>query len=642
MTRSALDSLLNGWRDADEPSSGSAAAESTGGAGAIESTAADAVADSGAADRDDAPPVAESPATPAPRAADDAPPELAEDDGAPADDASGPADDVGEWLMAEGVVDAAQLTQARKVQKQTPGRRLGDILIDMGVDEAAVQRANAELAGLPFERIDPQSVSERYLHKLGLEYCKNNGIVPLRESGTRIVVGVVEPQNLFMLDEVRQKLGRPVKVVMVTATEETEADVVVDDIIADIGEDDVEVVEDDEEDVDLEKQAGQSPVIRFVNYLIYDAAKNGASDIHIEPQEKRLRIRYRIDGILFEAMNPPHGMHAAIVSRLKIMANLDISERRLPQDGRIRAVVHGRKLDLRLSTLPTGQGEKAVMRILDGRSIKVTLDQLGMPEDTLTIWQHHISQPHGIILVTGPTGSGKSTTLYASLGQMDRNKLNISTVEDPIEYHLDAINQVQVHEKIGMGFSAALRSLLRQDPDVIMLGEIRDGETSKIAVQAALTGHLVLSTLHTNDAPSSITRLLNIGVEPFLIGAAVNAVLAQRLVRKICGECKEQVTPDASLAEHLEMQGISTDTVWQGKGCSKCHNTGYSGRLGLYEMLTLDDTLRDAIARRPNVTEFRRLCVERGMKTLRADGFEKVAQGITSIEEVLRVTHSTI
>lgn len=615
MTRSALDNLLNGLVDSEE-----------------------------------------SPAADAPREDIESQDSVAADEREPATeqqiDQGGAINDVGDWLLAEGVVDSAQVTQARKVQKQTPGKRLGDVLIGMGVDEAAVQRASAELSGLPFERVDPQGIDEKYLSRLGVEYCKANGIVPLRESGTRIVVGVVQPQNLFMLDEVRQKLGRPVKVVMVTAgdvaavaeafTEEEQADLAVDDIIADIEEDDVEVVEEDDEDVDLEKQAGQSPVIRFVNYLIYDAVKNGASDIHIEPQEKKLRVRYRIDGILFEAMNPPHGMHAAIVSRLKIMANLDISERRLPQDGRIRAVVHGRKLDLRLSTLPTGQGEKAVMRILDGRSIKVTLDQLGMPEDTLTIWQHHINQPHGIILVTGPTGSGKSTTLYASLGQMDRNKLNISTVEDPIEYHLDGINQVQVHEKIGMSFSAALRSLLRQDPDVIMVGEVRDGETSKIAVQAALTGHLVLSTLHTNDAPSSITRLLNIGVEPFLIGAAVNAVLAQRLVRKICPECKEQVKPDDSLAEHLEMQGLPNDWVWEGKGCPKCHETGYSGRLGLYEMLTLDDTLRDAIARRPNVTEFRRLCVERGMKTLRADGFEKAAEGITTIQEVLRVTHSTI
>ncbi len=560
--------------------------------------------------------------------------------------------DLGQRLLAEGHVEASQLAQARKVQRQTPGKRLADVLVELGVSEVEVQRNAAELAGLDFERCDVDSVDVRSLDKLGTEYCKANGVMPLREVGSRVVLGVTDPQRLFMLDDVRRRLRRPLKVVMVCATdiaavaealtEDEPDDVAVDDIIKDIAEDDVEVVDDVEEDVDLEKQAGQSPVIRFVNYLIYDAVKNGASDIHVEPQEKRLRIRYRIDGVLFDAMSPPHGMHAAIVSRLKIMSNLDISERRLPQDGRIRAVVQGRKLDLRLSTLPTGYGEKAVMRILDQRSIKVTLAQLGMPENALTIWQHQITQPHGILLVTGPTGSGKSTTLYASLGQMDRNRLNISTVEDPIEYHFDGINQVQVHEKIGMTFAGALRSLLRQDPDVIMLGEIRDTDTSRIAVQAALTGHLVLSTLHTNDAPSSITRLINIGVEPFLIGAAVNGVLAQRLVRRICEHCRQQVEPEKHLVEHLEMHGLDASHVWQGAGCPKCHSTGYAGRVGLYEMLVLDDSLRDAIARRPNVTEFRRLCVERGMRTLREDGFAKVAEGVTTIEEVLRVTHSTI
>jgi type II secretory ATPase GspE/PulE/Tfp pilus assembly ATPase PilB-like protein len=341
-------------------------------------------------------------------------------------------------------------------------------------------------------------------------------------------------------------------------------------------------------------------------------------------------------------MNPPHTMHAAIISRLKIMANLDISERRLPQDGRIRAVVHGRKLDLRLSTLPTAQGEKAVLRVLDSRSISVPLDQLGMDEDSLLMWKNQIKQPHGIILVTGPTGSGKTTTLYASLGQMDRAKLNISTVEDPVEYHLNGITQTQTHEHIGMSFSAALRSLLRQDPDVIMVGEIRDAETGRIAIQASLTGHLVLSTLHTNDAPSSVTRLINIGVEPYLIGSALNACLAQRLVRKICQTCKVETELTEEVAEVLAMQGLSAQSLWIGQGCDQCRNTGYLGRLGLYELLILDDMLRDRIAGNPNVTEFRRLCVERGMVTLRMDGFRKVAAGQTTVDEVMRVTESTI
>ena len=353
-------------------------------------------------------------------------------------------------------------------------------------------------------------------------------------------------------------------------------------------------------------------------------------------------MRYRIDGILFTMMNPPHQMQAAIISRLKIMANLDISERRLPQDGRIRAMVHGRKLDLRLSTLPTPNGEKVVLRILDTRSINVQLDDLGMDEDALLIWKNQIAHPHGIILVTGPTGSGKTTTLYSSLGQMDRAKLNISTVEDPVEYHLGGITQCQTHEKIGMTFASALRALLRQDPDVVMVGEIRDAETALIAIQASLTGHLVLSTLHTNDAPSSITRLINIGVEPFLIGAAVNAVLAQRLVRRICSHCKEMVMPEDGLLEHLAMHGIAMDQLAKGSGCDKCRNTGYSGRVGLYEILILDDHLRDKASGNPAVTEFRRLCIERGMVTLREDGFKKVAKGMTTVEEVLRVTEATI
>jgi type IV pilus assembly protein PilB len=341
-------------------------------------------------------------------------------------------------------------------------------------------------------------------------------------------------------------------------------------------------------------------------------------------------------------MNPPRKMHAALTSRIKIMANLDIAERRLPQDGRIRATVLGRKLDLRVSTVPTPKGEKTVMRILDNRSINVTLDDLGFTEETLMIWKNQIAQPHGILLVTGPTGSGKTTTLYASIQQMDLRKLNVSTVEDPVEYNLANITQIQTHEKIGMTFAAALRSLMRQDPDVIMVGEIRDMDTATIAIQAALTGHLVLSTLHTNDAPASVTRLINIGIEPFLVGAGLNAVLAQRLVRRICKNCGEDRPATEEMQGFLQMHNIQAQTVRHGKGCEKCRKTGYSGRAGLYELLVLDDYLRDQIARSPNVTEFRRLCTGRGMVTLREDGFKKVGTGITTVEEVLSVTEGTI
>ncbi|MEM6258533.1 MAG: GspE/PulE family protein [Planctomycetota bacterium] len=560
-----------------------------------------------------------------------------------------------EELLKAEVVGAEQMTGIKQVIASSPGRRFMDVVLEKADDQAAVQRVVARCAIMGFAELDFDHIeSVKQLEALSADYCLENGVIPIRPYGSRLLLGVVHADDLIIIDEVQVKLGQSVKAVLVTpkdiastidAYREGNAvseEIAVDEIIGDIEEDDVEVVQNEEEDLDLEKQAGESPVIRFVNYLIYNAVKEGASDIHIEPQEKKLQVRYRIDGVLFDAMNPPGHMKNAIVSRLKIMANLDIAERRIPQDGRIRAMVHGRKLDLRMSTLPMVSGEKVVLRILDTRSIQVQLDDLGMSEDMLQMWKQQIKQPHGIVLVTGPTGSGKTTTLYSSLNQMDRQKLNISTVEDPVEYHLGGINQTQTHESIGMSFAGALRALLRQDPDVIMVGEIRDGETSKIAIQASLTGHLVLSTLHTNDAPSAVTRLINIGVEPYLIGTALNAVVAQRLVRKICDHCKEQQPPDDHIAEHLAMQGVSIDEVWVGKGCDKCRNTGYSGRVGLYEMLLLNDQLRDRIAGNPNVTEFRRMCIEGGMVTLRQDGFQKVAKGLTTVDEVLRVTEASV
>jgi type IV pilus assembly protein PilB len=608
------------------------------------------------------PPADESPTTPAPRPQE--PPPAAEDDGdealsaifSPEDaDTQTAQADLGLILLQRKVITPEQLATAERVMKQTPGKRLAQVLMETGVDEVAIQQIVAENARLPFERIDPDAADAydlKALHRLTPEYCKFRLVMPLRQEGTRLVVGTVNPDDVFLLDDVKRRLGvRSIKHVLVTGYDirgviellgEAEAEEYdVDDILSDVDEDDVEVVREEEDEVDI-GEAESSPVVRYANHIIQTALKEGASDIHIEPEERSLKVRFRIDGVLFEMMNPPRKMHAALTSRLKIMANLDIAERRLPQDGRIRATVLGRKLDLRVSTVPTPKGEKTVMRILDNRSINVSLDQLGFSEDTLVIWRNQIAQPHGIILVTGPTGSGKTTTLYSSLRQLDLRKLNVSTVEDPVEYNLTNITQIQTHDKIGMTFAAALRALLRQDPDVIMVGEIRDLETATIAVQAAMTGHLVLSTLHTNDAPSSITRLINIGIEPFLVAAAVNSVLAQRLVRRICAACREEVPVKEEIAEFLTMHGMSTDTVTQGAGCSKCRETGYSGRSGLYEMLILDDHLRDAIARNPNVTEFRRQCTERGMVTLREDGFRKVSAGLTTVEEVLRVTESTI
>jgi len=562
-------------------------------------------------------------------------------------------------LLAEGVVDARMMTAAETIVRTTPGASLVAVLLDQGADEEPLLRAVAKASGLTFEQLDtaknPDATCDgTAVQKLTVRFCKDNLIVPLRTDGHRLVVGTARPDDVFVLDDVRVRLqAKTLKVVVVTPTDIRKSLELYDDgsevaeedvesILGDIGEDDVRIDKASQEEVDLEREAAESPVIRYVNYIIQTAVKEGASDIHVEPGDKQLKVRFRVDGVLIEMMQPPAKMAAAIVSRLKIMANLDISERRLPQDGRIRCTVQGRKLDLRMSTLPATYGEKVVMRILDTKSINVSLDDLGFDENTLTIWKHQIEQPHGIILVTGPTGSGKTTTLYASLRQMDKKEQNISTVEDPVEYHMDGITQTQTHEKIGMTFAKVLKSLLRQDPDVIMLGEIRDLETAQTAIQASLTGHLVLSTLHTNDAPSSITRLVNIGIEPFLIGAAINATLAQRLVRRICSHCKKPAIISDEHREFLEMHGMPATEIYAGGGCDKCRNSGYSGRVGIYELLVIDDHLRDVIARNPNVTEFRRMCCERGMVSLRQDGFAKVQRGQTTVQEILRVTESTI
>ena len=575
--------------------------------------------------------------------------------------------ELGEFLVAVEAVSPQQLTVAQGVAKASPGRRLTDILIEQGADEFKIYKAVASMADVPFERVDLDKGLDggfdgKLLQRLTSDFCKGYSVLPLRvqragpNAPPRVVIGAASPEDVFLLDEVRRRLGvNNVKLVVVPPSDirlaldvvgqsETKAEEMdVSELLSEVEEGDVQVEKIREtQEVDLEAQASESPVIRYVNYIIQSAVKEGASDIHIEPAERKLKVRFRIDGVLFENMNPPASMSAAITSRLKIMANLDISERRLPQDGRIRCTVAGRKLDLRLSTLPNSYGEKVVMRILDTKSINVELEQLGFDPSSLDVWKKAVDEPHGIVLVTGPTGSGKTTTLYASLRQLDKNSMNVCTVEDPVEYHLEGVTQTQMHEKIGMTFSKALRALLRQDPDVIMLGEIRDLETAQIAIQAALTGHLVLSTLHTNDAPSSITRLVNIGLEPFLVGAAVRAVLAQRLVRRLCGTCKFKGTPTEEYAEYLSMNGFNPDDMFLPKGCDKCRNRGYSGRVGIYELLVVDDSLRDIIARNPNVAEFRRTCMERGMVTLRQDGMSKVAKGMTSVEEVIRATEANM
>jgi type IV pilus assembly protein PilB len=561
---------------------------------------------------------------------------------------------VEQLLLERGQITGTQLDEARSLKHTQPGKTIAQILIGMNAaTENQILAAIAETLGLTFEVPEKETVEVAAFELLTVEFIRKQHVAPLRFEGETLVLAMADPNNVFLIDEIRRKTKRNVRVVVAapadiirlleTMSAEEVSNVQVDEIIKDMTDDDVQVVKEINDEVtDLEKLGSESPVIRFVNYLIFDGLKQGASDIHIEPKEKQLKVRYRIDGILFEAMSPPLSMHAAIVSRMKIMANLDIAERRIPQDGRIRAVIQNRKIDLRMSTLPTANGEKVVVRILDQKSINVPLEALGFSENALTIWRKQIEEPHGIILVTGPTGSGKTTTLYSSLRCMDGNRLNISTVEDPIEYHLPQAVQTQVHEKIGMSFSTALRALLRQDPDVVMLGEIRDSETAKTAVQAALTGHLVLSTLHTNDAPSSITRLINIGLEAYLIASAINAILAQRLVRKICPHCRAPYKPTDEMKEFLELQGVEAASLFYGAGCDKCRKTGYTGRLGIYELLVMDDGLRDMVTRNPNVAELRKLCRERGLITLRMDGIDKAIKGLTTIDEILRVTESGV
>ncbi len=556
-------------------------------------------------------------------------------------------DDIADVLLDMGRITSEQLVQVRNEFSANPTDEVETILLKNGLVNADdILEAQAQIRGFEFWHIKPEEAEREAFEKLSIDFIKNNSICPVAIEEETLVVATSEPANIFAIEDVKRQTQMDVKVVVCCAEEievvcdsfgEEKVDYNFDDIISDMT--DVEVVQDQEKDFeDLEKMAGQSPVIKFVNYLISNATNEGASDIHIEPKDKSMKIRYRIDGVLFETMQPPLKMHPAIVSRIKIMSNLDISERRLPQDGKISVIVGGRGIDLRVSTLPTNHGEKVVIRVLDSKSIMRGLEQLGMEADVMAAFSEQIKLPHGILLVTGPTGSGKSTTLYSALSQMDGERLNISTVEDPVEYELDFCNQVQVSEKIGLDFASALRSLLRQDPDIIMMGEIRDCETARIAVQAALTGHLVLSTLHTNDAASSITRLVNIGIDAYLIAASLNAVLAQRLVRKICPDCKEIYEAPENIRKYVERAGVQPKELFHGAGCEKCRNSGYIGRVGIYELMIIDEQFRDMINKDSSAENMRRVFYESKSASLFDDGIIKVKQGLTTIEEVLRVT----
>lgn len=556
--------------------------------------------------------------------------------------------DLADIVAQEGWITVQQAEELRQERRQSgqPFEKL--LAAKFNLSQEQILSAKAKLYGYPFRRLTPEDVDRKAFGKLELKYIQTNLLLPIAVRDNTLILGTTDPANVFAVDDVKRLTGMAVDLVVCLpediqkicdAFDESKINYNIDEVVGQMEE--IELVQDTEDQVeDLEKSAGESPVIKFVNYLLSNALHQGASDIHIEPKEKYTKIRYRVDGILFEAMQAPAKMHAAIVSRLKIMANLDISERRVPQDGKIAVIMGGRGVDLRVSVLPTSHGEKVVVRLLDSKSIMIGLDKMGMEPRVLDAVREQINKPHGIFLVTGPTGSGKSTTLYSALAQMDSVTMNISTVEDPVEYNLEFCNQVQVNEKTGLTFAAALRSLLRQDPDIIMVGEIRDAETARIAVQAALTGHLVLSTLHTNDAPSSVTRMVNIGLEPYLIAASLNAVLAQRLVRRICNHCKEPFHPPDNLKKYLEIGQIEPSELMAGKGCDKCRNSGYSGRCGIHELLIVDENFRELINKDASVNAMRQAFRRSGWPSLFEDGLIKVKKGITTIDEVLRVTEA--
>ncbi len=556
---------------------------------------------------------------------------------------------LGDALVGRGYLTREKLDEALDHQQRTGKTRLlGEILVDMECcTEDQVFECLATGYGVPYAKLEARLMDPNVVELLPREYMDRNLVLPLFCIRDVLTVAVSEPSNLFIIDELRHLTGKDVQIVAATLKDIRrmfaslpDAKVfVIDDIIDDYEQHDVTLIENAIEDIgDLEEIVDQSPVIRLVNYLIYNAVKEGASDIHIEPAERCLRVRYRIDGRLYKSLEVPLNLLGAVTSRIKIMASLDISERRLPQDGRIHVQMGRHKIDLRVSTLPGARGEKTVIRVLDAQQVSLNLGDLGFAEDILQSFQLHVQAPSGLLLVTGPTGSGKSTTLYAGLNEIATMENNVCTVEDPIEYRLPLINQFQVREKIGLTFSSALRTLLRQDPDVIMVGEVRDEETARTAIQAALTGHLVLSTLHTNDAPSAITRLVNMGVEPYLIGAALHMILAQRLVRRVCAQCRQEYEPPRMLRKAIEQMGTEVEAFFKGVGCGNCRNTGFRGRIGIHELLSVSDQLRDAIVAGGSISDLRRIACESGMVTIRHDGLRKVREGITTVEEVIHAT----
>ena len=594
---------------------------------------------------------------------------------------------LGEILVRENLISPQHLREALDYQREHGGR-LGFNLVKLGlVSDDMITAVLSRQYGIPSVNLDLFQIDESVLRLIPQEVAQKHSVLPLSRVGATLTLAMVDPTNVFAMDDVKFMTGLNVEPVVVAeasiqhaiakyygtsreielssvSNDEpvfetsakgsngngaiTHADLVsLDSIDFETGQaEDVEVLEDNEE-IDLStlsRMSEDAPVVRLVNVLLVDALRRGASDIHVEPYEKELRIRFRIDGVLYDVMHPPLKLRDALISRVKIMSKLDISEKRLPQDGRIKIKVkvdsRSRELDFRVSTLPTLFGEKVVLRLLDKENLMLDMTKLGFEPESLVKFQRNIIKPYGMVLVTGPTGSGKTNTLYSALQSLNTVETNIMTAEDPVEFNLMGINQVQMKEQIGLNFAAALRSFLRQDPNIILVGEVRDFETAEIAIKAALTGHMVLSTLHTNDAPSTISRLMNMGIEPFLVATSVNLIQAQRLIRRICKECKYELpTPAEALMEvGFTAEEAKTMKTFKGKGCSVCNNTGYKGRIGLYEVLEVTDEIRELILIGASALELRKKAIDDGMITLRGSGLQKIRSGVTTVEEVVRET----
>jgi type IV pilus assembly protein PilB len=550
-----------------------------------------------------------------------------------------------ELLRSQQLVTEEQLTEARRLASER-GLSLGRVLIELGyLQESALVSILAAQLGLEFVDLSDASIDASAIAMVPEATARRHKCIPVRFEDGRLLVAMADPANVVAIDDIRAMSKREVRAVVATKADvlnainrhyrlDSAAESLVEEASAEVAsQQDIAAVE-------ATASPDDAPIIKLVNLLITQAVNDRASDIHIEPGERSLRVRYRIDGVLHEVMNPPKTVHSGITSRLKIMADIDIAERRVPQDGRLGLVVQGKQIDIRVATLPTVHGEKLVMRLLDKSSVLLRLQDLGFLPQNFDRFEESYKKPYGAILATGPTGSGKSTTLYATLNILNRPGINIITVEDPVEYKLPGVNQIQTNAKAGLTFASALRSILRSDPDIVLIGEIRDRETAQIAVEAALTGHLVLSTLHTNDAPSALTRLTEMGIEPFLVASALDCVVAQRLARKLCDKCKEPYLPadeDLGTVGLLAEGGDEPPKLFRAVGCTACGRTGYKGRFAVHEVMTVSEEIERLVVEKSSSEEIARVARDQGMLTLREDGLEKVRSGITSIEEILRV-----